>query len=293
MPIEYLTVLFRASIVFLLVLSFIRFHDECWGQDLSSLYFGHSINLSNNEGLSESANTVAYGNNVYVVWQDNSTGNGDIYLRRSTDGGQVFQDILNLSNNTGSSQIPQIAVSGNNVYVVWQDNSTGNGDIYLRGSANNGDYFAKRRNLSNNPGSSQLPHISVSGNNTQVIWIDHNGTTSSVFFKSGKSTQLRGLQKFASGDANSVKLDADDEKGFAVWVSNLGHRKVIMFYPFSFLRQGSDAIVLSNVNGTSSNPGISTFGPNTFIVWQDQSTGGTDVYIKKISTSFFERNMKK
>jgi hypothetical protein len=104
---------------------------------------------------------------------------------------------------------------------------------------------------------------------------------------------LRGLQKFTSGDANSPKLDAENGKVFAVWASNLGHRKVIMFYPISFLREGSDSIVLSNVNGSSSNPGISTFGLNTFVVWQDQSTGGTEVYIKKISAQFIERNMKK
>src|SRR5437867_2008370 len=111
------------------------------------MYFGHSVNLSNNKGMSESANAAVSGNNVYVVWQDNSTGNGDIYLRHSTDGGKAFEDILNLSNNTGGSQLPQIALSGNNVYVVWQDNSTGNGDIYLKGSTNSGADFAKRKNI--------------------------------------------------------------------------------------------------------------------------------------------------
>ncbi len=38
----------------------------------------------------------------------------------------------NLSNNAGFSSDPQIAVSGNNVYVVWQDYSAGNWDIFFR-----------------------------------------------------------------------------------------------------------------------------------------------------------------
>ena len=42
---------------------------------------------------------------------------------------------LNLSNNTGFSQIPQIAVIGNNVYTTWQDTSPGNTDIFVITSA--------------------------------------------------------------------------------------------------------------------------------------------------------------
>ncbi|HKQ22027.1 MAG TPA: hypothetical protein VJS91_08310 [Nitrososphaeraceae archaeon] len=283
-----------ASIVFLSILFFVKYSNESWGDGVSSLYFGHSINLSNNTGVSESAITVLSGNNVYVVWQDNSTGNGDIYFRRSIDGGHIFDDILNISNNSGSSQTPQIAVSGNNVYVVWQDNSTGNGDIYLKGSFNNGENFTKRRNISDDPGSSQLPQIAVSENNTKVIWINSNGTSSSVFSKSGNMTQLRGLQKFASGtDTESLKLKASDENVFAVWTSDLGNRQVIMFNHFSFSRQDPEELVLSNVNGSSSSPSISTFGPNTFVVWQDNSTGSSDVYVKKISSTFFERDIKK
>jgi len=189
--------------------------------------------------------------------------------------------------------MPQIAVSGNNVYVVWQDNTTGNGDIYLKGSINNGADFAKRRNISNDPESSQQPHIAASANNTYVIWKSYNGTASSIFIKSGKMTQLRGLENFTSGtDTSSPKLEGEDDKVSAVWASHLGTRKVIMFNPLSFLSQSSDAIVLSNVNGSSSNPEISTLGGNTFVVWQDNSTEGSDVYVKKISADFFERNMK-
>ena len=52
--------------------------------------------------------------NAYVVWQDTTPGNTDIFFRASQGLGTI-----NISNNTGGSFNPQIATSGNNVYVTW------------------------------------------------------------------------------------------------------------------------------------------------------------------------------
>ena len=70
------------------------------------------------------------GNTVHVVWDDNTPGNFDILYRRSTNGGVSFTEpIKNLSSNTGISFQPAIAVSGSNVHVVWEDETSGNSDI--------------------------------------------------------------------------------------------------------------------------------------------------------------------
>ena len=86
-------------------------------------------------------------NDVYVVWSEYATnGNEKIHLRRSTDGGNTFDNITNLTsnNNNGSSQLaqlaqhPQIALSQNkdnntNVYVAWDANTTANNEeIFIR-----------------------------------------------------------------------------------------------------------------------------------------------------------------
>ena len=46
-------------------------------------------------------------------------------LSRSTDGGATFENATNIGNNTGFNGFPQIAVSGNKVYLVWHDASKG------------------------------------------------------------------------------------------------------------------------------------------------------------------------
>ena len=42
---------------------------------------------------------------------------------------ELFWCSINLSNNAASSLDPGVAASGNNVYVVWYDNTPGNFEI--------------------------------------------------------------------------------------------------------------------------------------------------------------------
>ena len=99
-----------------------------------------TINLSNENSYDQQI--AAVGNKSYVVWADFITGSGDIYFRRSIDGGVSFSDTINLSNDAGRSAEPQIAVSGSNIYVVWSDQTTttGNADIFFE-EVQMGSYF--------------------------------------------------------------------------------------------------------------------------------------------------------
>ena len=85
-------------------------------------------NISDNIRDSVYPQTESFRNKVYVVWQDNLFGdnriNYDILLKSSNDGGQTFGDVINLSNNSGFSEHPQVAINGNNVYIVWADNTS-------------------------------------------------------------------------------------------------------------------------------------------------------------------------
>ena len=82
------------------------------------------------------------GNNMYVAWWGNGTGNFDIMFKASNDNGQTFGDKINLSNSTnGTSVEAAVAAAGNNVYVTYWDNKTGIGRAYLRTSTDNGQTF--------------------------------------------------------------------------------------------------------------------------------------------------------
>ena len=112
-----------------------------------------TINVSNNTGDSQFPQiAVSENNNVYVTWVDTTSGNVDTFFAASNNNGVIFSTPINLSNNTGLSNNPQIATSGNNVYVTWIDNTPGNEDIFFAASNNNGTSFGTPINLSNNTG---------------------------------------------------------------------------------------------------------------------------------------------
>ena len=71
------------------------------------------------------------GNNAYVAWWGNSSGNYEIMFKASEDGGQTFGDKINLSNSTnGTSVEADIAAVDDNVYVTFADNKSGTADAY-------------------------------------------------------------------------------------------------------------------------------------------------------------------
>jgi hypothetical protein len=95
---------------------------------------------------------AASGDNVYVTWWDNKTGNWEVFFARSTDNGETFDDTINLSNAMGRSEDSNIAASGDNVYVTWWDNKTGTREVYFRASTDNGETFGNTIMLNSTSG---------------------------------------------------------------------------------------------------------------------------------------------
>ena len=117
------------------------------------------------------------GNTTYVTWTEGDEEDRQIFFAKSTDGGDTFAETVPLSNYAPSGSFnPQLAVSGNNVYVVWQEDDaiTGNQDIFFKKSTDGGNSFTDDINLSNDPGGSGDPQIHVSGRNLYIVW---DGTT--------------------------------------------------------------------------------------------------------------------
>ena len=155
--------------------------------DNGQTFLDKPIDLSDNDGDSANQQMLVSGNNVYVVWTDRSNGgDGDIFFTVSHDNGQTFLDKpIDLSDNDGDSTNQQMLVSGNNVYVVWTDRSNGpNFDIFFTVSHDNGDTFALHAtDLSDNDGISLFTQMLVSGNNVYVVWQDRsNGGDQDIFF---------------------------------------------------------------------------------------------------------------
>ena len=154
--------------------------------------FSNVTNLTNNALDSVYAQIAAVNNSVYIVWQESindSSNNYDILFIKSEDNGNTFSKPINLSNNTGFSEHPQIVVFKNDIFIVWADNTNSNNTyIMFTKSENNGTTFSKPINLSNNTKNSNNVEISAFDDNVYIVWHEindeNNNKNSSIMFKS-------------------------------------------------------------------------------------------------------------
>jgi hypothetical protein len=111
----------------------------------------------------------------YTVWSEGDEDNRFILFKRSVNN-KAFENPITLSGDIPSAVFnPKVTTEGDNVYVVWQgDSESGNQDILMRKSENNGQSFGDVINLSNDRAGSGNPEINVNSSNVYVVW---DGTT--------------------------------------------------------------------------------------------------------------------
>jgi hypothetical protein len=248
--------------------------------------FGNEIILSNNGSNLFPPQLATSENSVFVVWEGyDSSDQLQVFLRVSKDYGITFGETINLSKSTGSAREPQIVATGQNVYVVWEDDSPGNFDIFLASSPDHGATFSPPVNISNNPGDSHSPQITMSDKAVYIAWND---------FTNGNSDIL--LMQVSSEDGNfgrivNLSVDSDrslhprlavvDRHIYVVWQTDRVHRFAfsslrdeIMFRysddegkSFSSIKRISLKNILDPIE-----PNIAAAGNNVYIVWAGQNT---------------------
>jgi hypothetical protein len=191
--------------------------------------------------------------------------------------------------------LPQVTAEGNNVYVVWQDNTSGNYDIYFKSSSTNGTKFKSLRNLSKDDGTSEFPQIESYKNLFYVVWKDFTNGTDRIFIKEGRknssnnATEFGSLMKVSSkGNILKPELFAGANFFSSIWASNLANASVIEFYPVNF-SDSNDAIQLTKLSAEDNIPSVSISGYNTdaYCVWENKETSNSDILFKRISTKYF------
>ena len=249
--------------------------------------FGTPANISNNSGDSSFPKITVSGNNVYIAWAFTVTKKDyDILFTKSSDGGTTFSTPVNLSNNFGDSGIPQMAVSGNNVFVTWENNGLGDFDVFVAKSTDNGNTFTAPVNVSHDPKQSGAPQIAISGNNVYVVWMDNTPGNYDVFVAKsiddgstfGKPINLSNN----GGDSGYPEMAASENNVYVVWTDTVSNKNYDIL--FSKSTDGGTTfgtpVNISNNSGASGWAQVSVAG-NVYVIWDDSTPGNYDTFIAK------------
>lgn len=246
--------------------------------------------LTHTPGVSQRPAIAVDGSNVYVVWEDDTPGNFDIYLKKSIDGGVTWQSAKRISSLKTNANNPRIAAKGSILYAVWQEEMPGGEgeEIYLKKSSDGGVTWQTAKNLSNNPGTSWLPVITVNGSKVYVVWTEWALSNYEIYFTKssdeGASWRAGKRLSYNSGSSWYPDIAIDGKRIYVVWADNTPVNNEIFFRKSN--DEGKKWLApkrLTNTPGHSWGPKIAVSGQNLLMIWYDYTPGREGIYLRKSS----------
>jgi hypothetical protein len=264
--------------------------------------------ISDNSGSSgRPVMAVAPDGTVYVAWEDYSDGDSEIYVRRwrydaweqiggSASGGGI-------SNNSGSSEFPSVAVAADGTpYIAWSDSSGGGADIYVRrwkyGTWDQIGSSASGGGISDS-GYSACPSVAIAPDHAPyVAWHDSSGEDSEIYVRrwNGSSWEEVGTGSATGGGVSDNSENSDlpsmavalDGTPFVAWQDGSFSSEEIYVrhwdgYGWEEVGTGSAAGGgISDSGGSVLNPAMA-FAPDgtPYVAWEDYSGGDSEIYLRR------------
>ncbi len=238
--------------------------------DVQAPRFENATNLTGNPNDSVYGQIAAEGDNVYVVWEESVAGrNYDIFVKTSRDAGSTFGPAANISRNDGFSEHPQVAVSGNNVYAAWADDTSGKREILFAKSASAENAFGRAVTLSGAGDSSYNAEIAAFGDSVYVVWQERTETIDVVVFRAssdGGNTFGEPVVIAESADPEAYpKVAAYEDAVHVVWASP-GQPAL------HYVRSDDGGATFSTVRQLNGGQAVgeaqvAAYGDNVYVVW--------------------------
>lgn len=220
--------------------------------------------------------------NVYLVYMDYRNGTDyEVYFQRSTDVGVTWGNETRLTNDAGISNNPCIAVSGDNLYVAYDDQRGGPCNIYSRRSTDRGVTWEPEAPLTGNTCYPAFPCLAAIGSYVHLTWMDWRAPKGSVYYR--RSTDAGATWQ------PEVGLVLVDSFTYSPCLAVSGSRVHLTWNdyryndPEIFYRRSDDNgahwapdVRITDAWGISQDPNIAVSGDNVYIVF-DENRGQWDI----------------
>ncbi len=298
-----------------------RWDGTNWANAAGAALTSTNGNVSNNTGSSYyPIIAIDQSNRPCITWHDLTPGNYEVYFARWDGTTWVNSSWIpltstngNVSNNTGTSYYPVIALdSSDNPNLAWYDSTPGNYEIYYAkwdGSSwvtsSGAVLTTTNANISNNSGTSYYPTIALdSSGKPNIVWSDFTPGNYEIYYArwDGSTWLTASGAVLSTTNANvsnntgtsyypSIALDSSGNPRIAWYDSTPGNYEIYYarWNGLAWVNATGDAITTTNPNisnntGSSYNPIMvldSSGNPN--IVWYDLTPGNYEIYFVRLA----------
>ena len=238
------------------------------------------------------------GGNVYVVWQDFRGGTPHVRFNRSSDGGATWQaNDLRLDDGGAAARAPELAASGQSVYVVWSDQRNGTADVYFDASHDAGVNWRpvdRRIDRDVGDGRSHSARVAAHGANVFVVWLDERDGLPNVYFDRSLdggdgwdvAEQRLNVGEAGSYTARNVRVACHEYSVIVAWEDDrngLEDVYVSSSQSAGFMWRSNIRVSRGGPPGASrsTDPELAYNGRSALVVWRDSRAGATNLYLNR------------
>lgn len=239
---------------------------------------------------------AADGDDVHIVWRDEGDGDEDIYYRHYD--GSSWQSEYEVSTDSGTEdqKIAAVAVDGDDVHIVWEDEGGSATHIYHRHY--DGSSWQTEEKVSQGGIANWYPAVAVDGDDVHVVWSSFRDNTDHDIYYRHYDGSSWGTEQEISSDSGTEpqsqpSIAVNGDKVHVVW-SDAGDGDVDIYYRYFDGSSWQTEVEISTDSGTEDqwDPSIAVDGAKIHVIWVDRGDGDPDIYYRCYDGSSWQTEME-